>query len=117
VQASSMLDGHIVSGHIDTVWTVTEIEEAEDGSVKIMISFDPQWTANLIPKGSITVNGVSLTVVETWTWRFTIWLIPLTQEITNLWKLKLQEKVNLEFDMIGKYILNYLHLQEEVILS
>jgi len=111
VQASSMLDGHIVSGHIDTTWTVTETKLAEDGSKKLTISVDPQWNANLIPKGSITINGVSLTVVEIWSGRYTVWLIPLTQEITNLWEIKIGDLVNLEFDMIGKYIINYLNHQ------
>ncbi len=109
VQASHFLDGHIVSGHIDTVGTISEIQQATDGSKQLTISFDAQRKHHLIQKGSIAINGVSLTIVSVWPTRCTVWLIPLTQEITNLWSILEGEQVNLEFDMIGKYILNYLH--------
>jgi riboflavin synthase len=58
----------------------------------------------VIPKGSITINGTSLTVVKEWKDFLSVWLIPLTQEVTNLGMLQVWDKVNLEFDLVGKYI-------------
>ncbi|MDP2670570.1 MAG: riboflavin synthase [bacterium] len=64
IQADSMLDGHIVTGHIDTTAKLIQTENAEDGSRKLVFSYDPQRDAYVIPKGSIAINGVSLTVVD-----------------------------------------------------
>lgn len=108
VQANHMLDGHIVTGHIDTTWTVSSLLDAEDGSRQLTISYDPLRDVNIIPKGSIALNGVSLTVVETWSGRCTVRLIPLTQKVTNLWEVTIGSRVNIEFDMLGKYVLNYM---------
>lgn len=112
VQASSMLDGHIVTGHIDTTWTVGETTFAADWSKMIQIQYDSIRDKNIIAKGSIAVNGVSLTVVDVWSGRCTLRLIPLTQTLTNLWSLKTWDVVNIEFDMLGKYVLNYLNKQQ-----
>jgi riboflavin synthase len=108
VQASSMLDGHMVSGHVDTTGKILKTIVAPDGSKKLTISHDVERDKYKIPKWSITINGVSLTLVDVWLWRCTVWLIPLTQKITNLWALKVNDLVNIEFDMFGKYVLNYL---------
>jgi riboflavin synthase len=108
VQASSMLDGHMVSGHIDTTGTIIKTTVADDGSKKLTIAHDTERDKYRIPKWSITINGVSLTLVELGSWRCTVWLIPLTQAITNLWTLQENDLVNIEFDMFGKYVLNYL---------
>lgn len=111
VQASSMLDGHIVTGHIDTPWTISEARFAEDWSKMLKITYDVCRDTNVIEKGSIAINGVSLTVVDVWSGRCTVWLIPLTQTLTNLWSLTPWATVNIEFDMLGKYVLNYLNKQ------
>lgn len=105
VQAHQALDGHIVTGHIDTTWTVTGTKYAADWSKQLTISFDPQRDAYLIPKGSIALNGVSLTVVDTASGYCTVRLIPLTQTATNLGSVHTWSMVNIEFDMIGKYVL------------
>lgn len=104
VQLWDKIDGHIVSGHIDCVWKVKSIKTLQDNSKIIFIEFNEKYTNVIIEKWSITVNWVSLTVVDTWNNFFSISLIPLTQEITNLWNLIEWSIVNLEFDMMWKYI-------------
>lgn len=108
VQTSSMLDGHIVSGHIDTTGTIIEKQYAADHSMMIRISYDRIRDNNVIPKGSIAINGISLTIVDKGEGWCSIRLIPLTLEKTNLGSIAVGDLVNIEFDMIGKYILNAL---------
>ena len=98
------IDGHIVSGHIDWAWKVDLIEKKADNSKVIFIKFNPKFQNLIIEKWSITVNWVSLTIVEVWKDFFSISIIPLTQEITNLWNLEKGDFVNLEFDMMWKYV-------------
>ncbi len=98
------IDGHFVTGHIDTVGKVILLEKRDDGSLLYWISFDLRYDTLVIEKGSITINGVSLTVVTTSEGYLTVSLIPLTQDWTNLGKSKIWESVNLEFDMMGKYV-------------
>ena len=104
LKLSDSLDGHFVSGHIDTTWKITEIIENKDGSIYIHISFDKKFKNLIISKGSITISWVSLTVVEDKENSLSVSIIPLTQEVTNLWDLKEWELVNLEFDILWKYI-------------
>ena len=98
------IDWHFVSGHIDTVGKVILLEKRDDGSLLYWVSHDPRYDTLVIEKGSITINGVSLTVVTTSEGYLTVSLIPLTQDWTNLGKSKIWESVNLEFDMMGKYV-------------
>ena len=98
------IDGHFVTGHIDTVGKVILLEKMGDGSLLYWISSDPRYDTLVIEKGSITINGVSLTVVTTSEGSLTVSLIPLTQNWTNLGTSKIWESVNLEFDMMGKYV-------------
>ncbi len=98
------LDGHMVSGHIDTVWKVILKKYQEDRSCILEVSFDAKYDSLVMRKGSITINGVSLTIVDIMSWGFTVSLIPLTQDWTNLWRIGVWMLVNLEFDMIGKYV-------------
>lgn len=98
------IDGHMVSGHVDTVWKVIQEEFREDGSFILTVWYDPKFDHLLIRKGSITINGVSLTVVTCWGGALSVSLIPLTQKWTNLASLGIARKVNLEFDMIAKYM-------------
>lgn len=98
------IDGHFVSGHIDTVWKVILLEKQPDGSLILGVSYDPQYNALVIKKWSITLNGVSLTVVDVESGTLTVSLIPLTQDWTNLGRVKIGDSVNLEFDMLAKYV-------------
>ncbi len=98
------IDGHFVSGHIDTVWKVILLEKQEDGSLIFGVSYDTHYNPLVIKKWSININGVSLTVVDVESGGLTVSLIPLTQDWTNLGRTKIDDSVNLEFDMLGKYV-------------
>ena len=104
IQIGERLDGHFVTGHVDTIGTVAKLERKDDNSLIYGVNFDPQYNNLLIQKGSITINGVSLTVVDAEDGFLSVSLIPLTQDWTNLGKSTLGDTVNLEFDMIGKYV-------------
>lgn len=95
------LDGHIVQGHVDKVAECTAIED-QDGSWKF--TFRYEGNEKTVEKGSITVNGISLTVVDSTDNGFSVCIIPYTYEHTNFHELKVGDKVNLEFDIIGKYV-------------
>lgn len=97
------LDGHIVQGHVDQTATCIAIEEAH-GSWNYTFEYDKSLNNITIEKGSITVNGVSLTVVNSKTDQFSVSIIPYTFENTNFKNFKTGTKVNLEFDVVGKYI-------------
>ena len=97
------LDGHIVQGHVDQTAICTGVEEA-DGSWIFKFSYDPEVGNITIPKGSITVNGVSLTVVDSEYGKFSVAIIPYTYDNTNFNAINVGTKVNLEFDVIGKYV-------------
>lgn len=95
------LDGHIVQGHVDTTAKCIDIEN-QDGSWKYTFEYtDDQIT---VEKGSVTVNGTSLTVVDSKDKQFSVCIIPYTYEFTNFHELKIGSRVNLEFDIIGKYV-------------
>jgi riboflavin synthase len=108
MQLNGRLDGHIVQGHVDTVASLVRIEE-ENGSWKFTFEYDA--THVTVEKGSITVNGVSLTVVDSTLNSFSVYIIPFTYEHTNFHQLKVGDKVNLEFDIIGKYVARLLEKQ------
>lgn len=95
------LDGHIVQGHVDKVGECTAIED-QDGSWKF--TFRYEGNEKTVEKGSVTVNGISLTVVDSTDNGFSVCIIPYTYEHTNFQELKVGDKVNLEFDIIGKYV-------------
>ncbi|WP_132055727.1 riboflavin synthase [Pseudocnuella soli] len=101
---SSRLDGHFVQGHVDTTGVCTSITNKE-GSWELVFSFPEQFAALVIEKGSICINGVSLTAFNVTTSSLTVAIIPYTWEHTNLQYLQVGDAVNLEFDMVGKYIL------------
>ena len=103
MQMGGRLDGHIVQGHIDRTGVVEGIEN-KDGSYFVSISYDESREYTTVPQGSITVNGVSLTVAQSGSHSFSVALIPYTWEHTNLHLLKIGDSVNLEFDIIGKYV-------------
>lgn len=97
------LDGHFVQGHVDTTGMVKKVE-TRAGSWMYAISFPPTFSHLLVDKGSVTVNGVSLTVVHAGADFFSITIIPFTFEHTNFKHLREGDTVNLEFDVLGKYI-------------
>ncbi len=97
------LDGHLVQGHVDQTGMCTAIED-QAGSTLFTFSYDPDGGNITIPKGSITVNGVSLTVVDSGEGEFSVAIIPYTMEHTTFHHLSPGDSVNLEFDVIGKYV-------------
>ena len=97
------LDGHIVQGHVDQTGICTNIENA-NGSWYYTFEYDSALNNITIEKGSITVNGVSLTVVNSKHNEFSVAIIPYTYEHTNFHSFKVGTKINLEFDVIGKYV-------------
>jgi riboflavin synthase len=97
------LDGHIVQGHVDQIGTCIEIEET-NGSWFFTFEYDSKLSNITIEKGSITVNGVSLTVVNSAENQFSVAIIPYTYEHTNFKNFKIGSSVNLEFDIVGKYL-------------
>jgi riboflavin synthase len=97
------LDGHIVQGHVDQVGICKFIEEV-NGSWYFTFEYDNKFDNITIEKGSITINGVSLTVVNSKEKEFSVAIIPYTYEHTNFKTFKIGTKVNLEFDVTGKYI-------------
>jgi len=109
LKLSDRIDGHMVQGHVDTTAICTSVQEA-DGSWKCFFEYEhlPEWTT--VPKGSICVNGVSLTVVDSEKGRFSVCIIPYTYEHTNFKALAEGQHVNLEFDIIGKYVMRYMSI-------
>lgn len=100
--SNGRFDGHVVQGHVDQTGEVISIEE-KDGS--ILFSFEHEKGENFtVDKGSITINGVSLTAYNTSDTGFTVAIIPYTLKHTTFGNLKIGDKVNLEFDIIGKYV-------------
>lgn len=109
------LDGHIVQGHVDTTATCIEIKDAE-GSYEFTFQYtcDPELARRgylTVDKGSVTVNGVSLTVCRPTDDTFQVCIIPYTYENTNFHDIKIGTVVNLEFDIIGKYLARLMHWQ------
>lgn len=97
------LDGHIVQGHVDATATCINIIDKK-GSHEFSFRFDKAFASLVIEKGSISLNGISLTIFNVTSNQFTVAVIPYTFEHTNIKQLKVGEDVNIEFDMIGKYV-------------
>jgi riboflavin synthase len=103
LQMNGRLDGHIVQGHVDTVATLKAVTD-QNGSWNYSFSFPGNYAPLIIEKGSICVDGISLTAFKEGQDEFTVTIIPYTYEHTNIHSLKAGNTVNLEFDMVGKYI-------------
>ena len=103
MKMGARLDGHIVQGHVDQIGRCTNIKETE-GSWSYTFEYDNSFNNLTIEKGSITINGVSLTVVDSKENSFSVAIIPFTYEHTNFHEIKIGNYVNLEFDVIGKYV-------------
>lgn len=115
MKMNGRLDGHIVQGHVDQTATCTDVTEA-DGSwyYTFQYEFDKEMAKKgylTVDKGSITVNGVSLTVVEPTENTFKVAIIPFTHQLTNFHQIEKGSVINLEFDIIGKYISRMVSLQ------
>ncbi len=105
------LDGHLVQGHVDQTAVCTQVQENE-GSWDFEFQYDPKFGNLTVGKGSICINGVSLTVVNSGTNSFSVCIIPYTYAHTNFRCFHVGSKVNLEFDIIGKYIVKQQQIKE-----
>jgi riboflavin synthase len=103
------IDGHIVQGHVDQTANCIGVKET-DGSWAYTFKYNPKVGNITVAKGSISVNGVSLTVVDSGKDTFSVAIIPYTQEVTNFHNFKKNTVVNIEFDIIGKYVAKLLEL-------
>ena len=107
ISGQTRMDGHIVQGHVDGTTMCTKVTD-EDGSWMFTFRLDPKHVPLVVSKGSICINGVSLTVVNPTKDEFSVAIIPYTYEHTNFKDIKPGDTVNLEFDIIGKYVQRYL---------
>jgi riboflavin synthase len=103
MQMNARLDGHIVQGHVDQIAVCIDFKEL-DGSWEYTFEYDPAQGNVTVEKGTICINGISLTVVNSKQSIFSVAIIPYTYEHTNLQQVKAGSVVNLEFDIIGKYV-------------
>lgn len=110
MQANGRFDGHVVQGHVDQTGICEEVRD-ENGSWLFTFSYDPSLGNVTVEKGSICVNGISLTCFNSQEGRFSVAIIPYTYEHTNLQQVKKGDTVNLEFDIIGKYVARLLQKQ------
>ena len=113
MQMNGRLDGHIVQGHVDTTAECIEMKD-KNGSWEFTFQFDPAYTTWIIEKGSVTVNGISLTVFNVTEKTFTVAIIPYTFNHTNMQYLRTGDMVNIEFDVIGKYVNRILSFQNQM---
>ncbi|HMO33293.1 MAG TPA: riboflavin synthase [Lacibacter sp.] len=104
LELPARLDGHLVQGHVDTTARCMEVV-TKDGSWEYSFQFDPAHAALLVEKGSVSLNGISLTVFHVQHDRFTVAIIPYTYAHTNIRNIQPGSVVNLEFDIVGKYVL------------
>lgn len=103
LRADARLHGHVVSGHVDGTGTI-RLKRAEPGQVRLEVALDPALSRYLIPKGSVTIDGISLTVVDAEREWFSVALIPHTLAVTTLGGKGEGRRVNLEMDAIGKWV-------------
>ena len=108
LKVGDRLGGHFVSGHVDTVGQIDKIMKTGH-SLVISLKYDPVHSHLIIPKGSIAINGISLTINECSEGRLSVNIIPHSVAHTNLSDLSQKDEVNLEFDMLGKYVVRMLH--------
>jgi riboflavin synthase len=114
LKADARLGGHIVQGHIDTVGTVLSLGEVSDGDIELVISIPQSFAWELVEKGGIAIDGVSLTVAWVKDDSFAVRLIPETLSVTAIAKRKKGDLVNLEGDIIGKYVRRMLELSGRI---
>jgi len=110
LQMHGRLDGHMVQGHVDAVAVCIETV-TKDGSWEYTFQFDKKFAALIIEKGSIAVNGISLTIFNVKEDSFTVAIIPYTYQHTNMQYLQKGDSINIEYDMVGKYVNRYMQLR------
>ncbi|MEM8953531.1 MAG: riboflavin synthase [Verrucomicrobiota bacterium] len=107
LRVGDRMSGHFVQGHVDCVSRVLALEASGDDH-RVEVGLPAEFSRHVIYKGSIAIDGISLTVAEVSEVRLTVWIIPHTWDVTNLGKRQVGERVNLEFDVLGKYALGSL---------
>lgn len=107
LSVQARLDGHICTGHVDHLGTILEIQPNE-GAYNIRVGFDSTWAANVVDKGSIALDGISLTIVSCDRESCLVSIIPHTLKFTNLQYKQVGDAINIEFDYLGKYVVAYL---------
>jgi len=112
MQSGDRLEGHIVQGHIDTVGTVSQIKN-NGNSFDVFIAVDKKYIPLIVPKGSIAIDGVSLTVNEVFETSFRLTIIPITMKETLFGQYRKGSKVNIETDMFARYIAHFLRHQQK----
>ncbi|HEU5220731.1 MAG TPA: riboflavin synthase [Candidatus Nitrosotalea sp.] len=105
LKVGERLEGHFVLGHVDGVGIISKIEK-QTNQIQIWIKIPKELSKHVIKKGSITVDGISLTIVDKLKDQFSVSIIPHTMQVTNLGYKKIGDKVNIETDILGKYILS-----------
>jgi riboflavin synthase len=108
LRLSDRLGGHIVTGHVDGVGTIDAIVPVGDGAVRVTFGFPPELAVFFARKGSVAVDGISLTVNGVGPARFDVVLIPHTREVTTLGGKRAGDQVNLEVDVVARYVLRSL---------
>lgn len=111
VRLADRLGGHLVSGHVDATGEIVDVRESHDGGRWFQFQVPPQIERYLMDKGSVTVDGISLTVIEPAAGAFSVAVIPTTLARTSLGSARLGQRVNLEADMVGKWIEKLLPLR------
>jgi riboflavin synthase len=101
--ANGRFDGHVVQGHVDTTARIRSIESVGSDH-RVEVALEEAFSRYVVFKGSVSVDGISLTVAELHSDRFVVWIIPHTWQVTNLHQRKPGDRVNLEFDLIAKYV-------------
>ncbi len=112
MQFNGRMDGHLVQGHVDAVATCIDVK-VMDGSWQYRFQFPEKFASLMIEKGSVSLNGTSLTVFDVSTNQFSVAIIPYTYHHTNMHNLQIGQTVNIEFDMIGKYVARYAQLNNQ----
>lgn len=114
MQFNGRMDGHLVQGHVDAVANCIDVK-VMDGSWQYSFQFPEKFASLMIEKGSVSLNGTSLTVFDVSTNQFSVAIIPYTYHHTNIHNLQIGHTVNIEFDMMGKYVARYVQLNNPYI--
>lgn len=112
LRVGEAMGGHFVQGHVDATGTVQQLVP-QGNAVVMVVSVGEEWMRYVVPKGSVAVDGVSLTVVDAGASDFSVWLIPHTRAVTTLGFRQVGDEVNVEFDMLAKYIERLLQTRQE----
>jgi riboflavin synthase len=111
LRAGEAMGGHFVQGHVDTTGTVRQLVP-QGNAVVMTVEVAKEWMRYVVPKGSVALDGVSLTVVDVGEEEFSVWLIPHSRAVTTLGRRRVGEQVNVEFDVLAKYVEKLLLAQQ-----